>query len=82
MKKCNMVQLGRGAVWLDTGTHKSLMEASAFIETIESRQGLKIGCVEEISFREGFISKEKLRALGESIKTSYGKYILDLLKEK
>jgi len=74
--------LGRGYAWLDTGTYTSLIDASNFIKTIEERQGLKIGCVEEISYREGFISKEKLRSLGESIKTSYGKYILDLLKEK
>ena len=74
--------LGRGYAWLDTGTYTSLIDASNFIKTIEERQGLKIGCVEEISYREGFISKEKLRSLGESIKTSYGEYLLSLLKEK
>ena len=74
--------LGRGYAWLDTGTYTSLIDASNFIKTIEERQGLKIGCVEEISYREGFISKEELRSLGKSIKTSYGKYILELLKEK
>ena len=74
--------LGRGYAWLDTGTYTSLIDASNFIKTIEERQGLKIGCVEEISYREGFISKEKLSSLGESIKTSYGEYLLSLLKEK
>jgi len=74
--------LGRGYAWLDTGTYSSLIEASNFIKTIEERQGLKIGCVEEISFREGFISKEKLKSLGEDINTSYGEYLLSLLEEK
>ena len=74
--------LGRGYAWLDTGTYTSLIDASNFIKTIEERQGLKIGCVEEISFREGFISKEKLKSLGEDIKTSYGEYLLSLLEEK
>ena len=74
--------MGREYAWLDTGTYSSLIDASNFIKTIEERQGLKIGCVEEISYREGFVSKGKLRSLGESIKTSYGKHILDLLKEK
>ncbi len=78
----NVNLLGRGYAWLDTGTYSSLIDASNFIKTIEERQGLKIGCVEEISFREGFITKEKLRNLGEGINTSYGRYLKNLLKEK
>ena len=60
--------MGREYVWLDTRTYTSLIDASNFIKTIEERQDLKIGCVEEISYWEGFISKEKLRSLGESIR--------------
>ena len=78
----NVNLLGRGYAWLDTGTYSSLIDASNFIKTIEERQGLKIGCVEEICFREGFITEEKLRSLAEDINTSYGEYLINLLKEK
>jgi len=69
--------LGRGFAWLDTGTHESLLEASTFIETIERRQKLKIACLEEISYRMGYISKEQLIDLAQSLKkNAYGQYLL------
>ena len=68
--------LGRGFAWLDTGTHDSLSEASTFIEVIEKRQGLKVACLEEIAFRKGWISREKLHELAQPmIKNQYGQYI-------
>jgi glucose-1-phosphate thymidylyltransferase len=68
--------LGRGFAWLDTGTHTSLLEASAYIETIEKRQGLKIACVEEVAYRMGFIDSEQVRALAKPLLNSgYGKYM-------
>ena len=75
--------LGRGLAWLDTGTHDSLSEASTFVETLEKRQGLKIACLEEIGFHQGWITKEKLQEIGEFLsKNQYGKYLLSLLKNK
>lgn len=69
--------LGRGYAWLDTGTHESLLEASQFIETIEKRQGLKVACIEEIAFEQGYISKEKLIELAKPLaKNQYGRYLL------
>lgn len=69
--------LGRGYAWLDTGTHESLLEACNFIEVIEKRQGLKIACLEEIAYKKGYISKEKLIQIGNELsKNSYGKYLL------
>ena len=69
--------LGRGYAWLDTGTHESLLEASNFIEILEKRQGLKVGCIEEIAFNNGFISREQLLILAEPLlKTQYGLYLL------
>ena len=74
-------KLGRGIAWLDTGTHRSLMQASSFIEVIEERQGLKVACVEEIAFRSGFISAGELEALAAPLqKSGYGQYLMDLLK--
>lgn len=67
--------LGRGYAWLDTGTYNSLMEAGMFIKTVEDRQGLKIGCIEEVAYRKGFISKEALRSLAVTFNTSYGAYL-------
>lgn len=73
--------LGRGVAWLDTGTHDSLMQASQFVQVIENRQGLKIGCPEEIAYRMGMIDKEQLALLGETQKKSgYGVYLLNLLR--
>lgn len=72
--------LGRGFAWLDTGTHDSLSEASNFVETLEKRQGLKISCLEEIAYRKGWISAEKLRELAQPmIKNQYGQYLLQLI---
>ena len=73
--------MGRGIAWLDTGTHASLMQAGQFIEVIEQRQGLKIGCIEEVAYQMGFIDAEQLAQLGEKYKKSgYGEYLLHLLK--
>ncbi len=73
--------LGRGIAWLDTGTFESLQEASSFIKTIENRQGLKIGCPEEISWRMGWIDNQKLKSLAKKYKkSSYGDYLLKLIK--
>jgi glucose-1-phosphate thymidylyltransferase len=72
--------LGRGVAWLDTGTHKSLIQAGQFIEVIEERQGLKIGCIEEIAYQKGFINSEQLEKLGHKyLKSGYGEYLLQLL---
>lgn len=71
--------LGRGFAWLDTGTHDSLTEASNFVETLEKRQGLKISCLEEIAFKKGWITKEKLIEVAQPLsKNAYGQYLLDL----
>ena len=73
-------RLGRGYAWLDTGTHESLQQAANFIETIESRQGLKVACPEEISFMQGWIDEDQVRMLAEPLrKSGYGEYLLDLL---
>jgi len=81
-KKLKVTVLGRGTAWLDTGTFDSLVQASQFIQVIEQRQGLKIGCIEEIAFRMGFISKEHLLRLSEPLKKSgYGEYLLKIVSE-
>jgi glucose-1-phosphate thymidylyltransferase len=75
--------LGRGTAWLDTGTHESLLQAGSFIETVEQRQGLKIGCIEEVAYRMGYIDRAELRALGESLgKSEYGRYLAALSNEE
>ena len=78
-----MVQtLGRGFAWLDTGTHDSLSEASTFVEVIEKRQGLKIACLEEIAYRQGWISAERIEQLAQPmIKNQYGQYLMSLLSK-
>jgi len=81
-ERLNVELMGRGFAWLDTGTHESLLEASTFIETIEKRQGLKVACIEEIAFEEGFISKQQLISLAKPLeKNQYGQYLLNRLKE-
>jgi len=80
--RLNVELMGRGYAWLDTGTHESLLEASTFIETIERRQGLKVACIEEIAFEQGYISIEKLISLAEPLSSNqYGKYILKRVEE-
>jgi glucose-1-phosphate thymidylyltransferase len=78
-----VVVMGRGMAWLDTGTHEAMMEASLFIQTIERRQGLMVACPEEIAYRYGYISAQQLEATGNSMKNnSYGAYLLQLLRER
>ena len=75
--------LGRGFAWLDTGTHDSLSEASTFIEVIEKRQGQKVACLEEIAYKKGWITKEKLTEVAQPmIKNEYGKYLMRLAEDK
>ena len=79
----NVELLGRGFAWLDTGTHDSLIEASQFVQTIEYRQGLKVACLEEIAFNNGWITVDELKERGEFFKkTGYGQYLLKLYQEK
>jgi glucose-1-phosphate thymidylyltransferase len=79
----DVIPMGRGLAWLDTGTPESLLEASQFIETIERRQGLKIACLEEIAFRAGFIDAAQLEALAKPLaKSSYGQYLAQVLSER
>lgn len=81
--KLRVELFGRGMAWLDTGTYDSLLEASNFVETIQKRQGLHIACIEEISYRKGYISKEQLYEIAQPLlKTSYGQYLIDILNEK
>ena len=78
----NVVAMGRGMAWLDTGTHDALLEAAQFIQTIERRQGLKIACPEEIAYRMGFIQADELAALAEPLeKSGYGEYLRHVLSE-
>ena len=73
--------LGRGYAWLDTGTHESLLGASTFIETIETRQGLKVACIEEIAFEQRYITKDQLIQLAQPLaKNQYGQYLLKLIE--
>ena len=72
--------MGRGIAWLDTGTHDSLMDAGAFVQAVEKRQGLKVACLEEIAWRNGYIDADAVRALAKPMaKTGYGKYLLELV---
>lgn len=78
----NIELLGRGFAWLDTGTHASLHEASSFVETIENVQGLKVACLEEIAFNQGWLSREQIQRAGEALsKNDYGRYLLELVEE-
>ncbi len=75
--------MGRGYAWLDTGTHESLLEASQFIQTIEKRQSLKVACLEEIAYKKGYITKEKLLELAEPLKKNqYGQYLISIANQK
>jgi len=75
--------LGRGMAWLDTGTHETLLQASVYIQTIEERQGLKISCIEEIAYKQGYIDKNQLLELAKPLsKNQYGKYLLKIAEEK
>ena len=76
--KLHVAKLGRGYAWLDTGTYDSLVEASTFIRTIEERQGLKIGCIEEVAYRMGYIDKAQLLRIAGQYATSYGQYLKDI----
>lgn len=81
--KLKLVKLGIGFAWLDTGTHKSLMEASMYFSVLEDRQGLKVACPEEVAWREGYITDEKLEMLAkETFKSGYGQYLLRILGKK
>jgi glucose-1-phosphate thymidylyltransferase len=74
--------LDRGTAWLDTGTFTALMQAGAFVQAVEERQGIKIGCIEEVAYREGFIDADQLRSLAEpQLKSGYGGYLLEVLAE-
>jgi glucose-1-phosphate thymidylyltransferase len=74
--------MNRGFAWLDAGTHESLFNATQFVEVVESRQGIKIGCIEEVAFHRGFISLEQLKNLSNNFKSnnSYGKYLKKIIK--
>jgi glucose-1-phosphate thymidylyltransferase len=81
--KLEVVVMGRGMAWLDTGTHESLMEAALFIQAIEKRQGLMVACPEEIAYRSGYITAAQVEKIGDAMKnSSYGSYLLQLLKER
>ena len=78
----SVILLGRGMAWLDTGTPEGMLKAAEYVEAVQSRQGFYISCLEEIAWRRGFINKEQLRVIGESLKmTNYGQYILSLVNE-
>src|SRR3989344_4083339 len=80
--KLNVAKLNRGTAWLDTGTHASLAQAANFVQIIEERQGLKIGCIEEIAYRVGYITREQLTTLSEPLlKSGYGKYLERVAEE-
>ncbi len=79
--RLKVAMLSRGTAWLDTGTFASLIQASQFVQVIEDRQGLKIGCIEEVAYRMGFIGKDQLATLAEPLlKSGYGQYLMDILK--
>jgi glucose-1-phosphate thymidylyltransferase len=83
LRDLDVVTMGRGYAWLDTGTHESLLEASHFIETIERRQGLKVACPEEIAYRMAYISADQLRKLAQPLnKSGYGAYLLRVLEDR
>jgi len=78
----DVIVMGRGMAWLDTGTHESLMDAALYIQAIEKRQGLMVACPEEIAYRSAYITPDQLEATGRSMKNAYGEYLLQLLRER
>ena len=81
-KKLNVQIFNRGFAWLDTGTHKSLLEASQYVSLLEERQGLKVACLEEIAWRKNFITTEQLKISAKPyLKSQYGQYILKIINE-
>ena len=81
--KLNVIQLGRGTAWLDTGTHEALLQAANYVEALQNRQGFYIACIEEIAYQKGWINKEQLQKLSKLLmKTEYGKYLNELIKEE
>lgn len=82
-RKLRVETMGRGYAWLDTGTHESLIQASTFVQTVEERQGLKVACIEEIAYRMGYIDEQQVLRLAHPLKKGqYGKYLIDMIKEK
>lgn len=83
MGELNVTLMGRGMAWLDTGTPEGMLKAAEFVEAVQDRQGFYVSCIEEIAWRRGFITKEQLRSIGESLKmTDYGQYLLALTREE
>ena len=83
LKQLEVEVMGRGMAWLDTGTHQAMLEASLFIQTIETRQGLMVACPEEIAFRYGYIGAQQLEDIASSMKSNgYGLYLQQLIREK
>jgi glucose-1-phosphate thymidylyltransferase len=79
--KLKVCKMNRGTAWLDTGTFKSLIDATQFVQVVEDRQGLKVGCIEEVAYRKGFINAEKLEEIAQPLlKSGYGQYLMNLLK--
>jgi len=82
-KRLKVERMGRGYAWLDTGTHDSLLEASQFVQALEKRQGVKISCIEEVAYRMNYISKKKLKKLGNELAyNQYGKYLLKIVEQE
>jgi glucose-1-phosphate thymidylyltransferase len=82
-EELNVVLLGRGMAWLDTGTPEGMLKAAEYVEAVQSRQGFYISCIEEIAWRRGFIGTEQLRKIGEGLKmTDYGQYLLSLTEKE
>ena len=82
MNKLKVKLLSRGFAWLDTGTHEALIDASIFIKTVEERQGLKIGCIEEVAYRMGYINKKELTVIAKVINTEYGEYLKRICRDE
>ncbi|MEP6644443.1 MAG: sugar phosphate nucleotidyltransferase, partial [Acidobacteriaceae bacterium] len=82
-QQLDVIVMGRGMAWLDTGTHEAMLEASLFIQTIETRQGLMVACPEEISYRYGYINAQQVESIAAPMKSNrYGAYLLQMLKER